>query len=194
MKATDRALENPNLVAFIPFLYLAWADADLTDQEINHLREAIMALTWLTDPERDYLNAHLHPEQAPSPDTLKGWQQLIRQHSDELSDALKYNLASTGLKLANAHAQSDTPSEELKEALELMESKLGVLARESPYHIQRRAHPTNTTELTPAQSFDPQIIHSVLDGDERAIIDRVKALLVQKEFAFVSPYLNVREY
>ncbi len=194
MLATDPALENPNLIAFIPFLYLAWADADLTDQEINDLREAIMAFTEFTDPERNYLHDHLDPEQAPSPETLKGWQRIIRQHTDELSDELKGTLAATGLKLANAHTQSASPSAAIKDALERVESQLGVLARESPYHIQRQAHQTQTNELNTTKSFDPQIIKAVLDGDERATIDRVKALLVQEEFNFVSPYITVRQY
>ncbi|MEQ9441261.1 MAG: acyl-CoA dehydrogenase [Cyclobacteriaceae bacterium] len=194
MQATNRPLENPNLIAFIPFLYLAWADADLTDQEIHDLREAIMTISWLTDSEREYLSAHLHPEQAPSPNTLKEWQRIIRQHSDALPDALKSNLASTGLKLANVHTPSDSPSASMKEALELIESKLGVLARESPYHIQRQAHLTDTHEQTATQSFDPQIINAFLDGDERATITRVKALLVGEEFAFASPYATVPEY
>ncbi|MEM6846001.1 MAG: acyl-CoA dehydrogenase [Bacteroidota bacterium] len=194
MIATGRALENPNLIAFIPFIYLAWTDADLTDQEISDLREAVMSFTWLTDQERDYLGAYLNPKQTPSPDTLKEWQRIIRQHSDELSDELKNNLASTGLKLAEVHSPSTSPSANIKDALELIESKLGVLARESAYHIQRQAHPTQTNELNPTQSFDPQVINTVLDGDERATIDSVKALLVQERFDFVSPYITVREY
>ncbi len=194
MLATDPTLENPHLIAFVPFLYLAWADADLTDQEINGLRETMMTFTWLTEPERNYLYAHLNPKQAPSPNTLKGWQQIIRHHSDELSDGLKNNVVATGLKLANVHTPSAPPSEEIKEALELLESKLGVLARESAYHIQRQVHQTQTSELSPAKSFDPQLINDLLDGDDQATIDNVKALLVQEEFDFVSPYITLREY
>ena len=194
MLTTDPALDNPNLVAFIPFLYLAWADADLTDQEITDLREAIVAFSWLTESERDYLYAHLNPEQAPSPDTLKEWQQIIKHHADELPDALKNNLAATGLKLANVHSPNASLSIDVKEALELVESKLGVLARESAYHIQHQTHQTQTNELKSAKSFDPQIVNAVLEGDERTIVDSVKALLVQEEFDFVSPYITVREY
>lgn len=194
MLATDPALENPNLIAFIPFLYLAWADADLTEQEINDLREAIMRFSWLTETERDYLYAHLNPEQAPSPNTLKGWQRIIRQHADELSDELKSTLAATGLKLADVHAQNALPSATVIDALERVESQLGVLARESPYHIQRQAHQTEANELNTTKSFDPQIIKAVLDGDELPTIDRVKALLVQEAFDFVSPYISVEQY
>ncbi|MEM9671064.1 MAG: acyl-CoA dehydrogenase [Bacteroidota bacterium] len=194
MHTTASTLENSNLIAFIPFLYLAWADADLTDQEINSLREAIMTFTWLTDSERDFLVAHLNPEQAPSPDTLKEWQEIIRQHSNELSDELKNNLVATGLRLADVHAPGASPSADIKEALELLESKLGVLSRESPYHIQRQNHPTETNKLSATESFNPQIINSLLDGDEQATIDSVKTLLVQEEFDFVSPYITVREY
>ncbi|MEK6481497.1 acyl-CoA dehydrogenase [Catalinimonas sp. 4WD22] len=194
MLATDSALENPNLIAFIPFLYLAWADADLTEQEINDLREAIMAFSWLTDSEREYLYAHLNPEQAPSPHTLKGWQRIIRQHADQLSDDLKSTLATTGLKLADVHTQNVSPSGAIKDALERVESQLGVLSRESPYHIQRKAHPTQTNELNTTKSFDPQIIRDALEGDEQATIEQVKALLVKEEFDFVSPYISVEQY
>lgn len=194
MLATDPALQNPNLVALIPFLYLAWADADLTDQEINDLREAIMTLSWLTDSERDYLSAYMNPEQAPSPNTLKGWQQIIKQHAEELSDELKSTLAATGLKLANVYTQSPLPSTAIKDALEGVEAQLGVLGRESPYHIQRQVHQTQTNKLNFSKSFDPQSIKAVLDGDERATIDRVKALLIQERFAFVSPYITVQQY
>ncbi|MEO0331128.1 MAG: acyl-CoA dehydrogenase [Bacteroidota bacterium] len=194
MLATDPTFENPNLIAFVPFLYLAWADADLTDQEITDLRKAIMAFGWLSESERDYLYTHLNPEHPPSPDTLKEWQRLIRQHGDELSDELKNNLATTSLRLANIHVPRTSPSADIKEALELIESKLGVLAHESAYHIQRQAHQTQTNELSLVKSFDPQVISMMLDGDERATIDSVKALLIQEEFNFVSPYITVREY
>jgi acyl-CoA oxidase len=194
MLATDPALENPNLIAFIPFLYLAWADADLTDQEINDLREAIMAFGWLTDSEREYLYAHLNPAQAPSPHTLKGWQQIIRHHADQMSDELKRTLATTGLRLADVHTQRISPSAEIKNALERVEVQLGVLSRESPYHIQRQAHPSQTNAVNTTKSFDPQLIRAVLEGDDRATIDQVKALLVQEEFDFVSPYMSVQQY
>jgi len=194
MLATNSALDNPNLLAFIPFLYLAWADADLTDQEINDLREAMMAFSWLTDSEREYLFAHLNPEQAPSPHTLKEWQRIIRHHADQLSDELKSTLATTGLRLADVHAQSSSPSADIKDALDRVEAQLGVLARESPYHIQRQPHPTQTNEVSTTKSFDPKIIRSVLERDEQATIERVKALLVQEEFGFVSPYLSVEQY
>ncbi|MFP4088945.1 MAG: acyl-CoA dehydrogenase [Cyclobacteriaceae bacterium] len=194
MLATDSALENPNLIAFIPFLYLAWADADLTDQEINDLREAIMAFSWLNDSEREYLFAHLNPEQAPPPQTLKEWQRIIMHHADQMSDELKRTLATTGLKLADIHTQSTSPSAEIKNALKQVESQLGVLTRESPYHIQRKSHLSQTNQESSTKSFDPKIIRAVLEGDEEAIIDRVKALLVEKEFDFVSPYTSVEHY
>jgi len=194
MIATDPTLDNPNLIAFIPFLYLAWADADLTDQEITDLREAIMDFSWLTDPERDYLRAQLNPEQSPSPDTLKEWQRIIQHYSEELSDELRNNIASTGLKLANVHILSSKPSVAVKETLELVESKLGVLARESTYHVHHQNHQTETGELNFTESFNPQLITTFLDGDERNTIDQVRELLVQKKFDFVSPYISVREY
>ena len=191
---TDSTLDNPNLIAFVPFLYLAWADADLTDQEINELREAITAFNWLTQQERAYLEDHLNPVQAPSPDTLKEWQHIIRQHAGELSDELKDNLAATGLRLAKAHATDAALSPKIKEALEVAEHKMGVLARESAYHIQRQAHPTQANVLHPDQSFDPQKINTLLDGDERATIEQVRSLLVQPDFAFVSPDMTTPAY
>ena len=194
MISTDSILDNPNIVAFVPFLYLAWADADLTDQEINELREAITAFTWLSQQEQAYLEAHLNPGQAPSPDTLKEWQQIIRKHTGALSDGLKENLAATGLRLAKAHATEARLSPQLKEALELAEQKLGVLARESAFHIQRQAHPTQANALHPDQSFDPQKINALLNGDEQATIEEVKALLTQNDFAFVSPDISTPAY
>lgn len=194
MISTDATLDNPNLIAFVPFLYLAWADADLTDQEINDLREAIVSFTWLTQQERDYLEAHLNPAQAPSPDALKQWQLIIKQHAGDLSAGLKDNLAATGLKLAKAYATNATLSPQIKEALELAEHKLGVLARESAYHIQRQTHQTQANELNPDQSFDPSLINTFLDGDERTTIEEVKALLVQDNFAFVAPDMTTPAY
>jgi len=194
MLATDPALENPNLIAFIPFLYLAWADADLTEHEIYELREALMSISWLTDTERNYLSNHLNPAQAPSPNTLKSWQKIIMQHTNELSDELKGNLAATGLKLANVHSSNKQSSSAIKEALERVESQMGVLTRESPYHIHRHAHQTQTSEVSISGSIDPDSIKAILDGDEQGIIDQLRALLVKDEFNFVSPYISVSEY
>ena len=194
MTYTEAIQDHPKILAFIPFLYLAWADADLTDREINELTQVISNSPHLAENEKSYLRSYLDAENPPSPQTLKLWQKTIRQYGGELSDELKENLTSAGLKLAKLHTENLNLSSDIKETLDLAESKLGVLARESAFHIQRHNHQVQANSLNLHKSFDPKAVNTLLDGDEHDIIVSVKSLLAEDDFAFSSPYLSVEEY
>ena len=67
----DRNLADPRLLAFLPMLYVAWADGDLADEEIESICSTV---TRALDTEagcRELLGRWLDPARPPSAPELQ---------------------------------------------------------------------------------------------------------------------------
>ena len=72
---------SPNVISFLPILYVAWADAILTPTEIELIQQKINAQNWLEKPEKEQLSLWLDPIHKPDAAELQLWLQLIRQQA-----------------------------------------------------------------------------------------------------------------
>ena len=66
----SQCLADPRLQAFLPMLYVAWADGDLSDEEIAATRARIEALEELDDACRTALAQWLEPSDPPTPEEM----------------------------------------------------------------------------------------------------------------------------
>jgi acyl-CoA oxidase len=65
-QARAAALAEPRLLAFLPIVYVAWADGDLEPAEIEDIRLQLAAFTELPESCRDLLDAWLDPAAPPA--------------------------------------------------------------------------------------------------------------------------------
>ncbi|MEQ8904117.1 acyl-CoA dehydrogenase [Ekhidna sp.] len=178
---------NPKLYSFFPLFYMAWADAVLLPSEISAIESYIGKQSWLSKEESDFLRSFLNPKNPPSPQELKSWKRKINETSVEADD----KLAAIGEKLS-ALKGSDL-DENLKSSLKEIEAMMGIVSDESAFNLRAKERKTITQQLESKRSFDVQKMTQVLDGDNKAIIDKVKKVLADPQFNYLDTD-NLSEY
>jgi acyl-CoA oxidase len=177
---------NPKLLVFVPILYSVWSDAILTPSEISTLEGLINSQNWLTDPERNLLLSQLNPATPPTPDELMDWRTAIAQVADpKINNETLVNL---GIRLASLQGDG-TISETLlqaKASLLKIESTLGLISHEAIFNFQA-GHKTLTSEQITQKNFNVSELSKILDGEHAALIRKVKTLISDPEFQYVSP-------
>ncbi|HNV29971.1 MAG TPA: acyl-CoA dehydrogenase [Cyclobacteriaceae bacterium] len=186
MIQSDLVKANPKLLVFVPILYTVWSDAILTPSEISTLEGLINSQGWLTDPERKLLLSQLNPATPPTPDELMSWRAAISQVADpKISNETLVNL---GIRLASLQGDG-TISETLlqaKPSLSKIESTLGLISHEAIFNFQS-GHKTITSEQATQENFSVSELTKILDGQHAELIRRVKTLISDPEFQYVSP-------
>jgi acyl-CoA oxidase len=182
MLQTKQLQQNPNLLVFLPILYLVWSDAVLTPSENKTITELINKQAWLSDEEKAFLLAQLNPSTPPSPEQLKLWLEEIRKVTVEQGS--KDSLIDIGIKLVKLRANgsgTDTLSKAAK-SLSQIEETLGVISRESTFAFAPETRQTATQQQGTTYTFDIQAMSKILDGSSAAIIKKVKTILSDPEF------------
>lgn len=99
---------TPALRAFLPLLYVGWADRSLSTGEVRLLRERVARLPWLTDQEKGTLYRLGDPHRIPTQQEFEGWAALIRETAATLGREDRESLATLGAAMARAGG-GDTP-------------------------------------------------------------------------------------
>ena len=87
---------SPNLLKFLPIIYVAWADAILNKDELNEINRIVKKQSWLGEEEQIQLAKWLNPLDPPSPSEIKGWLLIIQSNAKKIPAEAKQTL----LKLA----------------------------------------------------------------------------------------------
>ncbi len=53
---------EPSVLPFLPMIYVAWVDSDLTTTELESVREKIKSQPWLNAASQQWLDQWLDPE------------------------------------------------------------------------------------------------------------------------------------
>jgi len=179
---------NPNLLVFLPILSTVWSDAILTPSEISTLEGLIDSQHWLTEEERKFMQTQINPINPPKADELINWRNAISQVANSNQDKTSESLVSLGIRLAALYGDG-TISDTLLKAqptLDKIEATLGVISHEASYNF-RLGHKTLTSEQSTKQNFKVSELTTILDGDHADIIRKVKAVISDPEFQYVSP-------
>jgi acyl-CoA oxidase len=86
-EARRAALAEPRLLAFLPAVYVAWADGDLEAAEIDGIRTRFASGSELPAPCRALLGAWLDPQSPPDAGELAALLAHLRRAGRELPDA-----------------------------------------------------------------------------------------------------------
>ncbi len=176
---------QPNTFVFIPMLYVVWEDAVLTPSELHTLQGLLDQQQWLGPEDRQLLQRYLNPKLPPSPQEFKAWYHAIRSVHIEPGN----NLAEIGVRLAHHLGNGlfkGLPTEALG-SLQEIESVLGVISAESIYHFYPERRKTITEQQVTASAFSVTALQQLLEGDQHALINRVKRIISDPEFFYTDP-------
>jgi acyl-CoA oxidase len=181
MISSSLVQHNPHLYVFLPMLYTVWADDVLTPSERDTLAQYIQNQTWLSNEEKSFLIEQLNPGAPPTPDELKLWLAEIRKVVDQ--HKTDYSLIDIGIKLAASHG-SNGKLQSVAIALKDMEEVLGLIRQESVYNFFPESRQTVTQQQTTQHTFQVASMTALLDGDQAALIKKVKTILSDPVFNY----------
>lgn len=183
------SLDEPRLLPFLPLIYIAWADGELSDDEIRAVRSGLCEAAGSDDACRELVRRWLDPEAPPTPVELQSVLQILRRQAADLESARRLSL--TDLALALAHGEDGASAPE-RQALERLESSLGIVGPEATSALLATERPA--AEPRPAApSFDVEALGGVLDGPQEAVRQSLRTMLASEAFAY-RPELPRAEY
>ena len=186
MITSQELAKNPSLYVFLPLFYTVWSDAVLTPAEYAALEEMINGQAWLTAEERKFLLNQLNPATPPSPDALMDWRDEITKVADNADKT--ESLIDLGIKLATLHGNGATKEllKNARPALTTIEASLGLISHEAAYNFQS-GRKTVTSEQTTQYTFNVDKLATLLDGEHAKTLQKVKTVLSDPKFKYVSP-------
>lgn len=180
-RSLETLLATQELTPYLPMIYVAWADGELTEDELEAFQAQMTAHEWDDDTSSEILSSWLDPEAPPTPRELIGVLKAVRVHAEELDHHAKFSLAELGQKISESSTDADT-----QKALEDLERALGVVGHEITRSILE--DPTETAmgvetwrELEPEATFDVARMKSLLDGRFGERKDMVRELLASHD-------------
>jgi len=167
------ALDAPHVRAFLPMLYVAWADGELSDDELATIRGKLDDMPWLHAGARKTLDQLLDPEAPPSAVTLRRVLKTVRGASGNLDDDQRLHLARLGAALS-----SDDPN--VEEAVETLLAALHIDGAEAGRALLGGIPAPEKVEVE--RSFDPAAVRAALEPSGREVRARVRAFLENPAF------------
>ncbi len=200
--SVQELISQDALLPFLPLVYVAWADGELSDREIEEIHAQASSLQGLSDDSRASLSQLLDPGSPPSATDLRLMLAKIRTHATRLSTEERKSLSSLGLAIAQieGHEQQGVP-----QALDAMETALGLPPTEctqellvddedSPLDDPALA-PHGYRDIEPAATFDLAAMTRALDGKYHTMHERIRQVLQREEFVhqYEMPKAEFRE-
>ncbi len=170
-------MQNTRLNAFLPLLYLVWSDDLLTQKEFTTIHAFINSQTWLTAEEQQQLLAYIDITTPPSRKQLIDWKTtVVEQLASKQETKSLYALT---LALAN----NDRDVSAHKSAFIKLENDLGILGEEA-LNTFKSAINNYTSNYQTKSSFNVAKLTALLDGEDAAIINKIKAIISRPEFVY----------
>ncbi len=153
-------LDDPQLRAFAPLVYVVWSDLDLDAEERGHVLATIAAQPWLAPPARSTIESWLDEATPPSADELARLRSLI----ERVAATTNATARATFVRVAGAAANDQAA----QTAVTDLARELGIVGPEA-------------VSVTPSQEqTDPattEALASVLDGPHAELRTRTREFL-----------------
>ncbi|MDR7210455.1 acyl-CoA dehydrogenase [Flavobacterium piscis] len=170
-------MENSKIKAFIPFLYVVWSDDLLNQKEVTTLKEFIVSQNWLTSEEQKILLSKIDIANPPSRQELTGWK-------SEIEKTIQSKTSITSIfEIALLLSDNDANITALELPLVKLENDLGILGEEVITTFKTIGNSLTATTKT-TDNFDIQKLTEILDGEQAAIIKKVKSVITRPDFAY----------
>ncbi len=183
--AADLLSSHPALRALAPLIYVAWADGEMTDDELRLIRERASSLSCRDDASRSILDAWLDPEAPPATSQLLALLGAIRRTARDQPRSERGSLARLGRHFAEATKSEHNGAldEEDHRALAELERALGLFGPEAARDLWPAAPPLPPAEVLPP-SFDVAALTATLDGSFADVRERVRGILSDPLFSY----------
>ena len=177
--------DRPELLPFLPLVYVAWSDGILTAPERERIRERLVRHEWLDEGSHDLLRSWLDPAAPPSASSLESLRARIRALGTGLAAETRRSLVGLGIDLTRAEGTGGGPWKDpaALDALRELETALGVVGDEAAKQLL----PEADTAPRPPRRADPFEVGSLRDYLERphaALRRRVLELLREPLYRF----------
>jgi acyl-CoA oxidase len=162
-------------------LYVAWADGDLSADEIGSICSTV---TKALDTEagcRELLGRWLDPAQPPAAQELQSLLVTIRRAARTLDADQKRSLSELGLELATAGGHQASAAE--SEALVEIEQALGLAGPGVTRGLLDPERPL-PTPIEPEPDFDVSAMARLLEGGHHELRRRIKEILGRPDFRY----------
>jgi acyl-CoA oxidase len=171
------ATNNTKIQALTPLFYLVWSDDLLTQKEFQTLHNFITTQNWLSKQEQQQLVAQIDITNPPTRQTITTWKKELEQIVQENPTI---NSIFDIVKIL-AHNQPNLKT--LEPHFTKLENDLGLLGEEV---ISQFKNNTNniTSSLHTSSNFKVAKLTTLLDGAQAPIIQKVKNILSQPQFAY----------
>ncbi|MDI6034385.1 acyl-CoA dehydrogenase [Flavobacterium sp. LB2P84] len=170
-------MENSKLKAFIPLFYLVWSDDLLTQKEFITLQDFIRSQSWISEKEQEFLLSKVAISSPPSRELLADWKAEIEKKIQG-----KPSIKSI-FDISIVLSENDTIIKDLAAAFIKLENDLGILGEEAIGNFKTKSK-TFTSNYQSAHTFDIEKLTQILDGEQSAIINKVKSIISRPEFAY----------
>ncbi len=172
--------DNPaELAPLAPFVYSAWADGVLSDEEIGAFRGSIHQHLALPSDAREALEPWIDPQHGPTPIQLRGLGKWIRGVELDDRTAACSSLTDLGLALWRATGREGPwAADDAVAGLRALEAALGLPGAEAARRAAGVA-PKGASEPSDAPVFDAASLRAYLDRPHAELRDGVRGLLTE---------------
>ena len=187
MSTTVRPIDDPDLLPFLPFIYLAWSDGELRETEIVSICDE-MSATGLDQDCRLAFDGWLNPTDPPSPNELATVLDLIRDSVAPIDGVESLDIGAFAEQLAATGRQENELTASEREAVRLLGRRLGLEGSEPTRAVTGRAlpqAPAGTEPTLDVPTLDVDALVALRDGPRQEVRQQVRALLSQPDFAHV---------
>ena len=174
--------EDPRLLAYLPMLYVAWADGDLSADEIGSICSTVAKALDTEAGCRELLGRWLDPAQPPAAQELQSLLVTIRRAARTLDADEKRSLSELGLALATAGGHQPSAAE--REALVEIEQALGLAGPGVTRGLLIPERPQPGGPIEPEPDFDVGALARLLEGGHHELRKRVKEILKRPDFHY----------
>jgi acyl-CoA oxidase len=166
---------EPRLLPLLPMVYMAWADGNLTDDELGAL---LAQLRPMPAASREVLARWLDPSQPPSAEALQRLLAFLRATAATLPEESRRSLSALGMAMFETSTKglSQRSIDAARRAAGDLESALGLVSAEAV----RELVPAGTLAPVPAEErppFDVAAMTDLLDGTYAACRRKMRAIL-----------------
>lgn len=172
------ALDDPQVRPFLPMLYVAWADGELTAEELASFRSRLDDMPWLGQGARETLSAWLDPERPPDANQLRALLGRVEAAAGTLADDRRRDLARLGAALSDDDPRVERAIEDLLDALDLDGLEAGrALFGTLTGGDAAPAEVTSRTTGRGVEPFAPAALQRVLEPDHEDVRATIRAYL-----------------
>ncbi len=184
-KATDFALadaiDDQRVRPFLPLVYAAWADGELTSEEIAGICTAVALYPGIDVDCQVALRHWLDPTDPPTPADLELLRQRINQWTALLDAPAAASAVDLGIAIAETTRENAAVSSAERKALAEIENRYGPLGP-APPALRSSIRLPDIVKTEPR--YDAAALTAVLDGRYSGIRRRLRDRLAEPDFAY----------